>query len=192
MSALRSKIIVAESCPETRVKICTWLSQAGYSVFECKDAYKVLRLARQLLPNLVLLDVNIGHVSTKHLIPILEKESRSSVLLLSEANNTTIQNLLSITSLNSLIQKPIDQSQLIHSVKDALSKIEVIKKLKPQEERQRLDREKAQVILSAKAILMSKWHLTEDQAFTYIRKTSMDNCISLYATSKAIVERQGK
>lgn len=189
MHGLRSKIIVAESNAETRVTLCTWLSQAGYSVFECKDAYKALRLVRQLLPALVLLDVNIGGMSMKQLLPILEKDSRSSVLLMSETCNSEIQNLLTTTYLKYLIQKPTDQSQLIHAVKHALSTMDAKRKRIPQEERQRLDHDKALVIQSAKSILMNKWHLTEDQAFTYIRKTSMDNCISLYATSKAIVER---
>lgn len=192
MQALRSKIIVAESCTQTRVKICTWLAQEGYSVFECKDAFKALRLARQLLPALILLDVNLSGMSVQQLINIIETDRLSHVVLMSEVNNSDARRLLLTTSLKCLIHKPIEQGHLLDTLKNALSKLQATKILKPQKERLRLDQEKAHIIRSAKVILMNKWHLTEDQAFAYIRKTSMDNCISLYATSKSIIERHPK
>jgi response regulator NasT len=189
MFTIRSKIIVSDPCTETRIKICTWLTQEGYSAFESIDAYKTLRLARQLLPTMVLLDLSHSGMGIKQLIHIIETDGLSKVALLSSIDNLDTRNLLAPTALKLLFHKPLEQGQFLMSIRRATEvlnekRIEIL-----QTERSHLNKEKALTIEAAKKSLMGKWHVTEDQAYTYIRKHSMDHSVSIYATSKAIIKR---
>lgn len=190
MFTIRSKIIVADPCTETRVKMCTWLAQEGYSTFECMDAYKALRLTRQLLPTMVLLDVNLSGMGIKQLIDIIETDGLSKVALLSNTDNLDTHSLLAPTALKLLFHKPLEQGHFLMTLRQATETLNEKRKEKLQAERSHLNKEKALTIEVAKQILMGKWHVTEDQAYTYIRKHSMDHSVSIYATSKAIIKRQ--
>ena len=189
MKAVRSKILIVEQQVTIRTKICTWLSQEGYAIFECKDAFKTLRLARQILPDLILLDTSIRGINTKQLIEIIETDQLSKVVLMTESINDDFHQLLNEATLKKFIKKPIDRSKLVQEIEVSLAAISEAKKTKSQRDRELTDGAKAAAIIKAKELLMSKWHLTEDQAYSYLRKKSMNHSVPIEYIAKAVVKK---
>lgn len=189
MKAVRSKILIVEQQVTIRTKICTWLSQEGYAIFECKDAFKTLRLARQILPDLILLDTSIRGINIKQLVEIIETDQLSKVVLMADRINDDFYHLLDETTLKKYIKKPVDRTPLMEEVEDSLTAISEAKKAKSQREREKADSAKAAMIVRAKELLMGKWNLTEDQAYAYLRKKSMNHSVPIEYIAKAVVKK---
>lgn len=189
MKAVRSKILIVEHQVSIRTKVCTWLSQEGYAIFECKDAFKTLRLARQILPDLILLDTSIRGINIKQLIEIIETDQLSKVVLTTDSLNDDFEHLLDETTLKKFVKKPIDRNTLMTQVEEALHEISEAKKAKSQRDREITDSAKAAAIVKAKELLMSKWNLTEDQAYAYLRKKSMNYSVPIEYIAKAVIKK---
>ncbi|WP_084389153.1 ANTAR domain-containing response regulator [Fusibacter sp. 3D3] len=189
MKAIRSKIVVAEQNTTVRTQICTWLMQEGYAVFEAKDPYKVLRLARQVLPDLILLDVALRGINTKQMIHIIEVDHLSKVIPMTDSVNDDFKHLLSQTILGGYMKKPLDRNHFLTVIATALSQIREEKKVLAIQEREKKDMPKEDVIQSAKKILMEKWQLNEEQAYNYMRKKSMDHSVKMDAIAKAVLKK---
>ncbi len=189
MKAIRSKIIVAEQNTTMRTQICTWLMQEGYAVFESKDPYKTIRLARQVLPDLVLLDVALRGINAKQMIHIIEVDHLSKVIPMTDSINDDFKHLLSQTTLGRYMKKPLDRNHFLTVIATALSQIKEEKKNLAIHERKKKDMPKEDVIQSAKKILMEKWRLNEEQAYQYMRKKSMDHSVKIDAIAKAVLKK---
>jgi len=189
MKIIRSKILIVEPDVNTRTKICTWLSHEGYAVFECKDVYKTLRLARQIIPDLILVDMNVKGINLRQLIEIIEREHLSKVLLMTDRVNDDFTNMLQMTELKMYIKKPISRKQFTLIVEDTFVTIDTSKKIKAQMERSNSHSEKDELITLAKAIIMEKWHLDDDKAYRFLRKKSMDLSVSIEVVAKSIVDK---
>lgn len=189
MKAIRSKIVVAEQNANVRTQICTWLMQEGYAVFEAKDPYKTLRLTRQVLPDLILLDVVLRGINTKQMIHIIEVDHLSKVIPMTEAINDDFKHLLSQTTLGYYMKKPLDKNQFLSIIATALSQIRDEKKTAAIHERQKNESPKEDLIQSAKKILMEKWQLNEEQAYNYMRKKSMDHSVKMDAIANAVIKK---
>jgi len=74
-------------------------------------------------------------------------------------------------------------------VEEALHEISEAKKAKSQRDREITDSAKAAAIVKAKELLMSKWNLTEDQAYAYLRKKSMNYSVPIEYIAKAVVKK---
>lgn len=171
MSAIRYKIVVIDHCEVSRIRLCTLLVKEGYSVFECRDAYKALRLIRQIVPDLVLLDSNTKRINPKQLINIIRSDKLSEVIMMTNKTNSQVNDFLSIIH-NTL--------QLIHQEK----------KRQKQSERKMNNLPEAIVIDQAKALLMKKWHINEEEAYTFIRKESMNRSQTIIATARHIISKE--
>ncbi|MBF4692390.1 ANTAR domain-containing response regulator [Fusibacter ferrireducens] len=189
MKAIRSKIVVAEQNTTVRTQICTWLMQEGYAVFEAKDPYKTIRLARQVLPDLILLDVALRGINTTQMVHIIEVDHLSKVVPMTDSVNDDFRHLLSQTMLGRYVQKPLDRNHFLTVIATALSQIREEKKISAIREREKKDMPKDDVIQRAKAILMAKWQLSEEQAYQYMRKKSMDHSVKIDAIARAVLKK---
>ncbi len=191
MKAVRSKIIVASTNPLIGTQICTWLVQDGYAVFECKDPYKTLRLARQVIPELIVLDAEMRGADINQMIHIIETDQLSKVILIADAVNDDLKHLLSQTELNRYVKKPLERKQMIGTITSALSTINDHKRQLAIDVRHHGQLDKAEIIDEAKQILMEKWHLSENQAYIFMRKKSMDQSVRLEAVARAVLKKYG-
>jgi AmiR/NasT family two-component response regulator len=191
MRALRFKLLVVEPDEAARIKICTWLSQEGYSVFECRDAYKALRLTRQVLPDIVLLNSSITGINSKQLIGIIESEKLSRVLLLTSQENDEFTQMLRLTQLKTWIKKPVNRKLFIENLKETLISLQDTRRLQSQQARLEQNSEDEQVIYEAKGILMVKWNLSEEEAYAYIRNKSMQHCVSKVSVARHVIMKNG-
>lgn len=189
MKAIRSKVLVVVGQETLRTKICTWLSQAGYAIYEGRDVYKTLRLARQILPDLIVLDTSIKGVNIKQLIEIVEKDGLSKVVLLTDTTNDEFHQLLKLTALQHYSKIPLDRSLVLQMLESAIEVIGRHKVENAKNERKNKSVPQAAIIEEAKALLMRKWHLDEDKAYAFMRKKSMDHGVRIEIIARSIIKK---
>ncbi len=83
--------------------------------------------------------------------------------------------------------KPISEKSLIPSVEIAIGKSEEIEKIKEESQKISEKLESRIVIEKAKGILINKEDMTEDAAYNYIRKLSMNKRCSMKDIAEALI-----
>ena len=156
-----ARVLVAEDEVLIRVDIVETLEEAGHSVVgEASDGEQAIRLARELTPDLVVMDVKM---------PKLDG-------LAAEAG--TIGYLV----------KPFQPAQLLAGVGVALARAADRRKLQDTVEDLESKLANRKVIERAKGRLMEQFALTEDEAYTRMRRAAMDRQLPLVEVARRILD----
>lgn len=109
------KVLVADDKATSRELIRTVLEQSGYSVFEANDGTDALRSAREILPDLIVLDLHMPMLDGFGVLQELRRDPRFAatpiVALTASAMQGDRQRALS-AGFTSYIAKPISLNAL--------------------------------------------------------------------------------
>jgi AmiR/NasT family two-component response regulator len=163
----RYRILVAEDEALIRLDLVEMLGEAGYEVVgEVNDGERALALARELSPDLVILDVKMPVMDGITAAETIVKERLGAVLML-----TAIGDLIPA------IEMAVGRHQEMLALE---SEVETLA--------DRLETRKA--VERAKGLLMSAMGVSESDAFRWIQKASMDRRISMRAVAEAVVNKE--
>ena len=174
-----SSIVVALPKIEDAKKIRTILVRHGFSVASvCNTAEKALAGASELGYGVLICGYRLPDMYYRELLEYLP--SGFDMLLL--ASPKVIQEATSVLT----IEMPLKAGDLVNTVNMMLTQIE---------RRRKKDREKPKVrswreqnyISNAKMLLMQRNHLSEEEAYRYIQKCSMDSGTNMVETAQMLL-----
>ncbi|RKD30064.1 ANTAR domain-containing response regulator [Thermohalobacter berrensis] len=183
----RYKIVVADSSETSRKKIKGILAKRGYKVYEASDGAGAIRLTRSTKPDLVLIDTNIWGISSYDAAEIIEKDNLATVVFITSNPNKAFIDTIKNMSLFAYITKPIKPEQLYQIIDFALFNSSKIKNLQSRVEKLETKLSGRKLIDRAKGIIMEKFDMTENEAYKFLRKKSMDNCKPMEEVAKEII-----
>lgn len=182
MKNRRYKIMVVEPNIKDRVTICNWLSGNGFSVYECRDNYNSIHLIRKIMPDITLLNIDIK--GRKSIVDIVESNRLSKIVFISDISNINLKKLQQCVALKDVVMKPLKQHQVINCIKNSL----LVKAVDNIETKVDVDNERMGIVNRAKEVLMNKMGYSEEQAYIFLRKNSMDHCKSIIVISEIIIK----
>lgn len=191
---MKSRIVVAEDEPITRMDICEILTAAGYDIVgEASDGLQAIDLCRKLRPDLVLMDIKMPKLDGIQSAKLIMKENLVEALMMLTAysGKEFIDSVKEIGAIGYIV-KPIDEIKLIPQIEIAISKSKEIKVIKATVLETKTELENTKIIHKAKEILMEKYSLTENNAYKRLRKLSMDKQCSILETSKDLIIHYNK
>jgi response regulator NasT len=180
------KIIVADSKLASRNSIKEILLKSGYRT--CADADNfpdLLRKARSMHPDLVIIDAELAGGSVYEIAAILEHDNIANVLII--ADEFRSRQLRDYPH----IRKPISEDAFISVVEVCLLYANKISAMRTEMDQVKRTLDDRRIIEKAKGILMHNLGLTESEAYRRIQKLSMDKSISMKEIAKRIVENEG-
>ncbi|MFI5347560.1 MAG: response regulator [Elusimicrobiota bacterium] len=124
MAEDRKKILHVEDDKSVSLIVKAILEKAGYQVISAFDAMQGIMMARQLSPNLVILDVMMpagGGASVYDRIRMLNNTFSTPVLVYSAAAKADIQAKIPEGPLTLILQKPATPAQILDAVHSLLS-----------------------------------------------------------------------
>jgi len=182
------RVLVAEDEAIIRLDLKEMLEEEGYDVVgEAADGEEAVRLAEELKPDLVILDVKM---------PILDGISAAERIV---ATRVAPVVMLTAFSQRELVERAVDAGAMAYLVKpfaksDLLPTIEVAVSRHAQltalekEVTDLSDRlETRKVVDRAKGKLQTDHGLSEPDAFRWIQKTSMDRRTSMRAVAEGVL-----
>ena len=185
-SAGLARILVAEDETLIRMDLVEMLNGAGYEVVgEAKNGEEAISLARELKPDLAILDVNMpvldGISAAEEIISI------SPVLMLTAFSQKELVDRARDAGVMAYVVKPFSINDLVPAMEIAMSRHKQMVSLSEEvaELHERLEVRK--LIDKAKGILMAALNLTEPQAFSWIQKAAMDRRLSMKEIAKAVI-----
>ena len=185
-SAGLARILVAEDETLIRMDLVEMLNVAGYQVVgEAKNGEEAIALARELKPDLAILDVKMpvldGISAAEEIISI------SPVLMLTAFSQKELVDRARDAGVMAYVVKPFSINDLVPAMEIAMSRHKQMVSLSEEvaELHERLEVRK--LIDKAKGILMAALNLTEPQAFSWIQKAAMDRRLSMKEIAKAVI-----
>ena len=182
------RIVIAEDESIPRMDLREMLGNLGYLVVgEAGDGRSAVNLARELRPDLVVMDIKMPEMDGISAARILTEEKIAPVLLLTAySDREFIEGSLDAGVMGYLV-KPFREAELVPAIELALGRFREFRAIEKQLDDTREVLETRKVVERAKGVLMDTQGLREAEAFRKIQKLSMNNRKSMREVAEAIL-----
>jgi len=184
----QTRVVIADDESIIRMDLKEMLSVLGYQVVgEAGDGKQAVSLARELKPDLVIMDIKMPEMDGITAAKILTEERIAPVLLLTAYSQQELVAGAREAGVIGYIVKPFRQDELQPAIEVALSRFREFCDLEKEIGDLRETLEARKVIERAKGVLMDQYGLKESDAFRRIQKLSMDTRKSMKEIAEAIL-----
>jgi two-component system, response regulator PdtaR len=184
----QTRVVIADDESIIRMDLKEMLSGLGYQVVgEAGDGRQAINLARELKPDLVIMDIKMPEMDGISAAKVLTEERIAPVLLLTAYSQQELVAGAREAGVVGYIVKPFRQDELMPAIEVALSRFREFRELEKEMGDLRETLEARKVIERAKGVLMDQYGLKEADAFRRIQKLSMDTRKSMREIAEAIL-----
>jgi AmiR/NasT family two-component response regulator len=184
----RTRVIIADDESLIRMDLREMLTNLGYLVIgEVADGRSAVNQARELRPDVVVMDIKMPDMDGIEAAEILTEERVAPVVLLSAYSQRELVERAREAGVVAYLVKPYREEELAPAIEVALARFAEFKDLEKQVADLQQALETRKLVDRAKGILMDKQGLTESEAFRKIQKMSMDNRKAMKDVAEAII-----
>lgn len=184
----RTRVIVADDESLIRMDLREMLTNLGYLVVgEAGDGRSAVNLARELRPDIVIMDVKMPDMDGIEAARILTEERIAPVLLLSAYSQQELVQRARQAGVAGYLVKPFRESDLTPAIEVVLARFSEFRALEREVASLTDALETRKLVDRAKGILMDTQGLNENDAFRRIQKMSMNNRKSMRSVAEAII-----
>lgn len=186
------RVVVAEDEAVIRLDIVEMLREVGYDVVgEAADGESAIRLAEELRPDLVVMDIKMPVLDGISAAERIAKARIAPVVLLTAFSQKELVERARDAGAMAYVVKPFTSNDLVPALEIALSRHAEITALES-EIADMTDRfETRKLVERAKSLLISNMGLSEPEAFRWIQKTSMDRRLTMREVAETVLEQIG-
>lgn len=188
----KRRIVVAEDESLIRMDIVETLRSQGFDVVgEAGDGLRAIELAKQLLPDLMVMDIKMPDMDGLSAAEQIAK-LRIPVVFLTAFNQQELVSRASEVGAMAFLVKPFSPEDLLPAIEVALSRHQQLTQLEAEvsDLTERLETRK--LVERAKGVLGVQMGLSEPDAFRWIQKAAMDRRIGMVDVARTILEQLEK
>jgi len=184
----RTRVIIADDESLIRMDLREMLTNLGYLVVgEAGDGRSAVNLARELRPDIVVMDVKMPDMDGIEAARILTEERLAPVLLLSAYSQQELVQRARQAGVAGYLVKPFRESDLTPAIEVVLARFSEFRSMEREVANLQDALETRKMVDRAKGILMDTQGLNENDAFRRIQKMSMNNRKSMRSVAEAII-----
>jgi two-component system, response regulator PdtaR len=182
------RVLIAEDEALIRLDLREMLVEEGYDVVgEAGDGETAVRLAEELKPDLVILDIKMPIMDGLAAAEKIAGSRLAPVVILTAFSQRELVERARAAGAMAYLVKPFQKSDLVPAVEIALSRFSELTVLESEVATltDRLETRKA--VERAKGQLMAAYAMTEPQAFKWIQRTAMDHRMTMREVADRII-----
>lgn len=184
----RTRVIIADDESLIRMDLREMLTNLGYLVVgEAADGRSAVNLARELRPDIVIMDVKMPDMDGIEAAKVLTEERLGPVLLLSAYSQQELVQRARQAGVAGYLVKPFRESDLTPAIEVVLARFSEFRSLEREVQSLNDALETRKLVDRAKGILMDTQGLNENEAFRRIQKMSMNNRKSMRSVAEAVI-----
>ncbi|NJC70467.1 response regulator [Planosporangium thailandense] len=182
------RVLIAEDEALIRLDLREMLVEEGYDVVgEAADGETAVRLAEDLRPDLVILDIKMPIMDGLAAAEKIAAGRIAPVVILTAFSQRELVERARAAGAMAYLVKPFQKSDLVPAIEIALSRFSEMAALEDEVAnlQERLETRKA--IERAKGMLMTAYDMNEPEAFKWIQRTAMDHRMTMREVADRIL-----
>lgn len=184
----RIRVVIADDESVITMDLREMLTNLGYLVVgEAGDGRSAVNLARELRPDLVLMDIKMPDLDGIEAARILTEERIAPTVLLTAFSQRELVDRAKEAGVVGYLVKPIQEADLAPAIEVALSRFAEFRELEKEVDDLQDQLETRKLVDRAKGILMDTQGLSEADAFRRIQKMSMNTRKSMKEIAQAVI-----
>jgi response regulator NasT len=184
----RTRVIIADDESVIRADLRETLTQLGYLVVgEVGDGQSAVNVARELKPDVVIMDIKMPDMDGIQAAKILTEEKVAPVLLLTAYSQRDLIDRAKEAGVVGYLVKPFREQEIVPAIEIALERFKEFAEIEKEIGNLRETLETRKLVDRAKGVLMDKQGLTEAEAFRKIQKMSMNTRKPMKEIAEAII-----
>ncbi len=184
----RTRVIIADDESIIRMDLREMLTNLGYLVVgEVGDGRSTVNLARELRPDVVIMDIKMPDMDGIEAAKILTEERIAPVILLTAYSQKDLVERAKVAGVVGYMVKPFREADLAPAIEVALARFQEFEAVHKEVDDLQLALETRKLVDRAKGILMDTQGLKESDAFRKIQKMSMNTRKPMKEVAEAII-----
>ncbi|MCG3211585.1 MAG: putative transcriptional regulatory protein pdtaR [Anaerolineae bacterium] len=184
----RTRIIIADDESIVRADLKEMLTNLGYLVVgDVGDGQSAVNLARELKPDVVLMDIRMPNLDGIEAAKILTEEQIAPVVLLTAYGQKELIDRAKEAGVVGYLVKPFRETDLLPAIEVALSRFKEFQSVRQEVADLQNALETRKLVERAKGILMDSQGIEENEAFRKIQKMSMNTRKPMKEVAEAII-----
>lgn len=187
------RIVLADDEALIRLDLREMLTEAGHEIVgEAADGQEAVRLAQELRPDIVIMDVKMPVMDGLAAAQQITEAEIAPVLLLTAYSQQDIVARATKAGVIAYLVKPVREQQLFPAVEVAVSRFRAWQELGRELDELKESLATRKLVDRAKGILMAAHHMTEQEAYRKMQQFSMAKRISLKKLAEEIIAADEK
>jgi response regulator NasT len=183
------RVMVVEDEALIRLDLAEMLTEEGYVVAgEAGDGEAAITMARELRPDLVIMDVKMPKVDGIVAAATIVEERIAPVVMLTAFSQRELIEQARDAGAMAYLVKPFARHELVPAIELAVSRFAERRALEDEVATLTDRLETRKVVDRAKGLLMARQEMTEPEAFRWIQRTAMDRRTTMKAVAQAVVD----
>jgi two-component system, response regulator PdtaR len=186
--AQQMRLVIADDESLIRMNLKETLVGLGYLVVgEAGDGVSVVNLARELRPDLVIMDIKMPKLDGIQAAKVLTEDKIAPVLLLTAYSDRELVDRAREAGVVNYIVKPFRDAELLPAIEIAMARYAEFQEMDKQIDNLKETLETRKLVERAKGVLMDTQGLKEQEAFRKIQQLSMNTRKSMREIAQAIL-----
>ncbi len=186
-------ILLADDEALIRLDLREMLSDAGHKIVgEAADGQQAVKLARELRPDFIIMDVKMPIMDGLEAAAIIGEENIAPVLLLTAYSQKDIVEKATKAGVIAYLVKPVREEQLFPAMEIAFSRFAQLQQINQELLDLKDSLETRKLVDRAKGILMTAHKISEQDAYRKMQQYSMAKRITLKALAESIIKAAEK
>jgi response regulator NasT len=184
-----TRVLIAEDEALIRLDLREMLEEEGYDVCgEAGDGASAVRMAQELHPALVILDVKMPVLDGISAAEQIVSERIAPVVILTAFSQRDLVERAREAGAMAYLVKPFQKKDLLPTIEMAVSRFAELVALEAEVADLTGRLEARKLVDRAKGVLQSQHGMAEPDAFRWIQRTSMDSRVSMRAVAQAVID----
>ena len=187
------RVVIAEDEAIIRLDLKETLEEEGYEVVaETSRGDEAVSLVREHNPDLAILDIKMPGMDGLAAAREITSERRAAVLILTAFSQRNLIEEARDAGALAYLVKPFQKSELVPAIEVALGRHKEMQALAEQAKNLEELLENRKWVDRAKGMLMDKFGMSENDAFTFIRTTAMQERKTMREVAQSILSGELK